>query len=163
VTMPTPGAPDAASNDETAHDTPPERTTGVLRITRSLAIPLDELRWRFTPSGGPGGQHANRASTRAEVVFDVGASRSLGPRQRARLLDRLGATVRAAADDERSQARNRALALERLQRRLEEALRTPRTRIATRVPRAVAAQRVADKRRRGARKRERARPRDDDA
>src|SRR5262245_14014724 len=62
----------------------------VLRVTRSLAIPLDELEWRFSASGGPGGQHANTANTRAEVRFDVARSPSLGPRQRARLLDRLG-------------------------------------------------------------------------
>src|SRR5687767_605849 len=85
-----------------------------LRVTRSCAIDVDELEWRFTTSGGPGGQHANRAQTRAEVRFDVARSPSLGPRQRARLLEKLGPEVRVAADDERSQARNRALALERL-------------------------------------------------
>src|ERR1700680_5196398 len=78
-----------------------------LRVTRSLVIPADELEWRFTTSGGPGGQHANKASTRAEVSFDVAGSRSLGPRQRSRLLERLGPTVRAAAGDERSPTRTR--------------------------------------------------------
>src|SRR5947209_3177719 len=82
--------------------------------TGSCSIPLSELEWRFTPSGGPGGQHANRSNTRVEVRFDVATSPSLGERQRARLLERLGPTVRVVADDERSQARNRALALERL-------------------------------------------------
>ncbi len=61
-----------------------------LRVTRSCAIPMAELEWRFTPSGGPGGQHANKANTRAEVVFDVANSPSLGPRQRDRLLTKLG-------------------------------------------------------------------------
>jgi ribosome-associated protein len=175
VTAPAPAPNDPTPDRDTPQqdgDTSPDATspgatsqsgaTRYLRVTRSLAIPLEELRWRFAPSGGPGGQHANRSSTRAEVIFDVAASRSLGPRQRARLLERLGKTVRVAADDERSQARNRALALERLGRRLEEALRTPRMRIPTAVPPGVAARRVADKRRRGARKRERVRPPDEE-
>jgi ribosome-associated protein len=131
-------------------------------VTRSLLIPFDELRWRFTTSGGPGGQHANRSSTRAEVSFDVAGSPSLGPRQRARLLDQIGTTARAASGDERSQTRNRELALERLCTRLADALRVERRRVPTRVPRAVSARRVADKRRRGSRKRERGRPGEDD-
>src|SRR5689334_21453721 len=99
-----------------------------LQVSATLRIPLDELEWRFTPSGGPGGQHANRSNTRAEVRLDVEASPSLGPRQRARLLERVGPDVRVAADDERSQARNRALAPQRLADRLHAALRveTPR-------------------------------------
>jgi len=100
----------------------------VLRVNRSCTIPLAELRWRFSRSGGPGGQHANTADTRAEVIFDVAASPSLGAGQRQRLLDRLGAEVRVVAADERSQVRNRALALDRLRERLAAALvvRTPR-------------------------------------
>ncbi|MGH9177278.1 MAG: peptide chain release factor-like protein, partial [Acidimicrobiales bacterium] len=85
-----------------------------LRVSGSLRIPLDELEWRFSGAGGPGGQHANTANTRAEVRFDVAGSPSLGPRQRARLLEKLGPVVRVVAADERSQARNRQLALERL-------------------------------------------------
>ena len=92
-------------------------------MSRSCHIPSDELEWRFTPSGGPGGQHANRSHTRVEVRFDVASSPSLGPRQRARLLERLGPVVRVVADDERSQSRNRALALERLTQRLAEGLK----------------------------------------
>ena len=92
-------------------------------MSRSCHIPSDELEWRFTPSGGPGGQHANRSHTRVEVRFDVASSPSLGPRQRARLLERLGPVVRVVADDERSQSRNRALALERLRERLAEGLK----------------------------------------
>jgi ribosome-associated protein len=130
-------------------------------VTRGLAIPLEELQWRFSPSGGPGGQHANKASTRAEVSFDVGASPSLGPRQRARLLARLGPTVRAAAGDERSQARNRVLALERLRRRLADALRVERPRVPTKPSKAARARRLADKRRQATRKRERGRPDDE--
>src|SRR5204862_7613447 len=94
----------------------------LLRVTRSCAIPFDELEWRFSGSGGPGGQHANTANTRVEVRFDVASSPSLGPRQRARLLERLGPLVRVVASDERSQTRNRALALDRLRERLADAL-----------------------------------------
>lgn len=135
---------------------------GSLRVTRGLVIPAEELEWRFTTSGGPGGQHANKASTRAEVSFDVVASNSLGPRQRARLLERLGPTVRAAAGDERSQMRNRELALERLRTRLVEALRVERPRVATAPSASARARRLTDKRRRATRKRERARPTTDD-
>ncbi|MGH9150103.1 MAG: aminoacyl-tRNA hydrolase, partial [Acidimicrobiales bacterium] len=67
---------------------------GELRVSRTCRIPHAELEWRFSASGGPGGQHANTANTRAEVRFDVAASASLGPRQRARLLARLGPVVR---------------------------------------------------------------------
>src|SRR5687768_18415982 len=90
----------------------------VLRVSGSCAIRLEELEWRFSASGGPGGQHANTSNTRAEVRFDVAASPSLGPRQRARLLERLGPEVRATAADSRSQTRNRELALERLRSKL---------------------------------------------
>ena len=81
---------------------------------QGLTIPMSEITWRATTSGGPGGQHANRTLSRVEVQFDVAASASLGPRQRARLLERYGPVVRAAASESRSQARNRQLALERL-------------------------------------------------
>ncbi len=131
-------------------------------MTRSLVIPADELEWRFTTSGGPGGQHANKASTRAEVVFDVVASKSLGPRQRSRLLERLGPTVRAAAGDERSQMRNRELALQRLGTRLADGLRVDRPRLPTSPSASARARRLTDKRRRSARKRDRARPVDDE-
>lgn len=129
---------------------------GTLVVTRNLRIPLEELQWRFTTSGGPGGQHANRSSTRVELRFDVTGSRSLGPRQRSRLLERLGPVVRVTAGEERSQARNRAVALERLAARLAEGLRVERARVPTRPSPAASARRVEDKRRRGARKRERA-------
>src|SRR5688500_10370438 len=93
---------------------------GRLRVSPTLVIPLAELTWRFSRSGGPGGQHANTADTRAEVRFDIAGSPSLGPRQRARLLERLGDEVRVVASDERSQARNRELALRRLADRLAD-------------------------------------------
>jgi ribosome-associated protein len=133
-----------------------------LRVTGSCSIALDELEWRFSASGGPGGQHANTANTRVELVFDVARSRSLGPRQRARIIERLGPVVRVVAAERRSQARNRDAALERLRERLAAALRRERPRVATRPSKAARAARVDDKRRRGEVKRGRARPRHED-
>jgi len=127
----------------------------VLRVSRSLSVPLSELEWRFSRSSGPGGQHANKASTRAEVSFDVAASPSLGPRQRARLLERFGPEVRVAAEDERSQVRNRALALERLSERLAAALKTTTPRVATAPSKSSKRRRIESKRRRGDLKRQR--------
>jgi ribosome-associated protein len=135
---------------------------GFLRVSGSLRIPDRELDWRFSRSGGPGGQHANTADTRAEVRFDVTGSQSLGPRQRARLLERLGPEVRVVAADERSQARNRALARRRLAERLAGALRVERPRTATRPSKAAVARRLDAKRRQAARKADRRRPTRDD-
>ena len=129
-----------------------------LRVTPSCSIGLDELVWRFTGSGGPGGQHANTANTRVEVHFDVAGSTSLGPRQRARLLDRLGPTVRIVVSDTRSQHRNRELALERLRSRLAAALRVERARVPTRTTRGAQEARLRAKRRRAQIKRDRERP-----
>ena len=130
----------------------------VLRISRTCHIPVEELEWRFSASGGPGGQHANTANTRAEVRFDVVRSPSLGPRQRARLLERLGPVVRVVADDERSQARNRDLAVSRLADRLAAALRVQAPRVATAPSRRAREARLDQKRRRSEVKRTRARP-----
>ena len=127
----------------------------VLRVNGSCAIPPGELEWRFSPSGGPGGQHANRSSTRVEVRFDIESSPSLGPRQRDRLIARLGPVVRVVADDERSQVRNRALALERLRERLADALRVERPRRPTKPSRAAGERRLETKRRRSETKRSR--------
>lgn len=124
----------------------------VLRVSSGLTIPMAELRWRFSRSGGPGGQHANTADTRVEVRFDVAGSPSLGPRQRTRLLDRLGPEVRVVAADSRSQARNRDLALERLAVRLAAALRTTAPRRATRPTKAAVERRLEAKRRQADRK-----------
>ena len=120
-----------------------------LRVTPSCRIDRGELEWLTTRSGGPGGQHANTSDTRVEVRFDVTASPSLGPRQRARLLERLGPVVRAAASDSRSQARNRELALDRLRARLAAGLHVERRRRATKPTRTAKAQRLDAKRRRG--------------
>lgn len=129
-----------------------------LRVSGSLSIPLAELSWRFSRSGGPGGQHANTADTRVEVRYDVAGSPSLGPRQRARLLERLGPEVRVVVSDERSQARNRDLALTRLGERLAAALRVTAPRRPTRPTKASVERRLEDKRRRAGRKAGRQRP-----
>lgn len=127
----------------------------VLRVTRGLSVPVEELEWRFTTSGGPGGQHANRSSTRVEVRFDIATSPSLGPRQRARLLERYGPQVRVSAAETRSQARNRVVALDRLRGRLAEGLQARPARLPTRPTPASVARRLEQKRRRSAAKRER--------
>jgi len=139
---------------------PTER--GTLRVTPTCAIRLDELEWRTTGSGGPGGQHANTSDTRVEVRLPIATSTSLAPRQRERLLERLGPVARATASDSRSQARNRELALERLRSRLEAALRVEPPRRATRPTRSAREARLDAKRRQSARKQDRRRPSTDD-
>lgn len=137
-------------------------TGDVLRVSRSLAIPLDEIEVRATTSGGPGGQHANRSQTRIEVRLDLAAATSLGPRQRARLMERLGPVVRAGAGDERSQAQNRRLAFERLAAKLAAALRVDPPRRPTRPTGGSVARRLESKRHQAQRKTQRRRPTDDD-
>ncbi len=129
-----------------------------LRVTRSLVIPLAEVEVRADPSGGPGGQHANRASTRVEVRFSIADSPSLGPRQRVRLLERLGPVAVATARESRSQARNREAALERLAAKLAAALSIDRPRVPTKRSRGAEERRLEAKRRRGETKRSRTRP-----
>jgi ribosome-associated protein len=135
---------------------------GVLHVHRGLDLPLSEVTWRATTSGGPGGQHANRTLSRVEVEFDVHASATLGPRQRTRLLERYGPVVRAAAGESRSQARNRERALERLAARIHDGLRMEPERRATRPTAASQRRRVEDKRRRAETKRRRRSPRTDE-
>jgi ribosome-associated protein len=123
---------------------------------------MSEITWRATTSGGPGGQHANRTLSRVEVQFAVNDSLTLGPRQRARLQERYGPIVRAAASDSRSQARNRQLALERLATRLAEGLRVDPTRRPTKPTKGSQVRRVEAKRRRSETKRQRQAPSDRD-
>ena len=131
---------------------PPER---ILELGHGCRIPLDELAVRTGPSGGPGGQHANRAHTRVSVTFDVAGSPSLPAAARARLLAVLGASVTATVDETRSQARNRDLAVERLHRKLADALRPPTPRRPTRPSRAAKERRLQAKRRQSERKAQR--------
>jgi len=131
-------------------------------VRKGLSIPLSEISWRATTSGGPGGQHANRTLSRVEVQFDVEASTTLGPRQRARLLERFGPIVRTSASESRGQARNRQLALERLATRLSEGLQVQPPRRPTRPSKSSKERRIESKRHRSETKRQRRTPSDDD-
>jgi ribosome-associated protein len=126
-----------------------------LRVSPTCVVRIDELEWRFSASGGPGGQHVNTANTRAEVRFDIAGSTSLGPRQRARLLERFGPEVRVVASDERSQLRNRELALERLRSRLADALRVETPRRPTKPSKGAKERRLDEKRHRSETKKRR--------
>jgi ribosome-associated protein len=105
---------------------------GDLQVPGGPLIPARELRWRYSASGGPGGQHANTSNTRAEVVFDVAASDALSDDERRLVTERLGPIVRVVANDERSQWQNRRLAAERLGDRIADALEIPAERRPTR-------------------------------
>ena len=129
-----------------------------LRIGRHAEVPLSEIELRTSRSSGPGGQHANVTASRVEAVFDVCSSQALSEEQRQRIASRLGPVVRAVAQDTRSQARNRELALERLRGRLESALTVQRPRRATKPTGASRRRRAESKRRRGELKRLRRRP-----
>lgn len=133
-----------------------------LRVTGSVRIPRAELAVRFSPSGGSGGQHANKVATRVELTFDVEASTALTDVQRDRVRSQLGAVVRVVADDERSQRRNRALAEERLVAKLNDALHVRRPRRLTRPTAAGERRRRDSKQRRSAIKRTRRRPAGED-
>ena len=112
-------------------------------------LPLAEVELRFSRSSGPGGQHANTAETRVEALFDVSASAALTDHQKRRVVGRAGPVLRAVAQDERSQWRNRELALERLVEQLRAALKVPRRRVPTEPSRAAKERRLETKRRRG--------------
>jgi ribosome-associated protein len=131
-----------------------------LHVNRELAIPRAEILLRASRSSGPGGQHANVTASRVEASFDVLASASLSASQRARLLARAGPRVVAIAQDERSQTRNRELALTRLSERLAQALSVPKRRRPTRPTTASRERRLQAKRRGAERKRERRPPED---
>ena len=130
----------------------------MLPIRENLSLPLDEIELRTSRSSGPGGQHANVTASRVEAVFDVHASTALSDAQKARVAARLGPRVTAAAQDTRSQLRNRELALERLAQRLAHALEVHRPRTATRPTAASKRRRIEAKKRRGEVKRGRRRP-----
>jgi ribosome-associated protein len=131
-----------------------------IRVTRSVVLPLREIEIRTSRSSGPGGQHAQKSETRVEALFEVEASTSLSPVQKRRVVARAGPVLRAVAQDERSQARNRELAIERLAEQLRLALRVERRRVATTPTAASRERRLEEKRRRAAVKRLRGRPED---
>jgi ribosome-associated protein len=119
-----------------------------IQVTRTVAIPVSEIELRFSRSSGPGGQHAQKTETRVEASFDVQASSALTDAQKARVLGRAGPTIRAVAQDERSQARNRELAVERVVATLRESLKVERRRRPTKPTAAARERRLEQKRRR---------------
>jgi ribosome-associated protein len=131
-----------------------------IRVTRSVSIPLSEIELRFSRSSGPGGQHAQKSETRVEALFDVESSASLTDRQKQRVLRKAGPVLRAIAQDERSQTRNRELAIGRVADALREALHVERPRRPTKPGRAAIERRLEEKRRRSQTKRLRQSPRD---
>lgn len=122
-------------------------------MTRSVVLPLAEVELQFSRSSGPGGQHAQTSETRVVAVFDIAASAALTDAQKRRVVARAGPVLRAVAQDERSRARNRELAIERLVATLREALRVERKRVPTRPSKAVRERRVEEKKRRSQTKR----------
>ncbi|HEY3544422.1 MAG TPA: alternative ribosome rescue aminoacyl-tRNA hydrolase ArfB [Gaiellaceae bacterium] len=120
-----------------------------IRVTRSVVVPRSEIELRTSRSSGPGGQHAQKSETRVEALFDVEASESLTETQKRRVISRTGPVLRAVAQDERSQLRNKELAVERLVATLRDALRVERKRVPTKPTQAAKQRRLDDKRRRG--------------
>ena len=133
-----------------------------LVVTNSVRIPRHEIEMSFSASGGPGGQHANKAATRVELRLDLASSTAFSDAQRARVTDRLGDEIRVVVDDERSQLRNRSLAEERLVARLQSALHVQRGRRPTKPTRGSKERRIKAKKGRSETKRQRRRPRHDD-
>ncbi|HEY5661814.1 MAG TPA: alternative ribosome rescue aminoacyl-tRNA hydrolase ArfB [Gaiellaceae bacterium] len=129
-----------------------------IRVTRSVVLPLGEVRFRTSRSSGPGGQHAQKSETRVEALFDVEASAALSVAQKRRVTGRAGPVLRAIAQDERSQLRNRELAVERLVEQLRSALRVERKRVPTKPTAAAKERRLQGKKRRSETKRLRRTP-----
>jgi ribosome-associated protein len=119
-----------------------------IRVTRSVSLPRSEIDFRYSRSSGPGGQHAQKSDTRVEAIFDVESSLALSETQKRRVVAKAGPVLRAIAQDERSQWRNRELATERLVGQLREALRVPRRRRPTKPTKASVEKRLERKRRR---------------
>lgn len=122
-------------------------------VTRSVALPQGEIEFRYSRSSGPGGQHAQKSETRVEAVFDVERSATLTAAQKRRVVERVGPMLRAVAQDERSQWRNRELAIDRLVAQLREALKVERRRVATKPTHAARERRLEEKRHRSKLKR----------
>ena len=124
-----------------------------IRVTRSVALPPDEIVLRTSRSSGPGGQHANKAETRVEAIFDVELSPSLGELQKRRVIAKVGPIIRAIAQDERSQLRNKELAIERVVDQLRLALHVDPPRVKTRPTKGSVDRRITAKKRRSETKR----------
>jgi ribosome-associated protein len=132
-----------------------------IRVTRSVTLPLAEVEIRVSRSSGPGGQHAQKSSTRVEAILDVEACSALTETQKRRVIGRAGRVLRAVSQDERSQLRNRELAVERLVEKLRAALAVPRRRVPTTPGAAARERRLEAKRRRARKKRLRLPPADE--
>src|SRR4029079_18938327 len=141
------GWPETCRTPSTSSRIAPMDVSSV-RVTRSVVLPLAEVELQASRSSGPGGQHAQKSETRIVAVFDVEASNALTPAQKRRVIARAGPVLRAVAQDERSQARNRELAVERLVAALREALRVERKRRPTKPTAASRERRLEQKRRR---------------
>ena len=124
-----------------------------IQVNTSLTIPDAELQLKFTPSGGPGGQHANKSNTRVDLSWDISSSESVTESQRAKLVERFGEVVRVVVEDERSQLRNRALAEERRGARVATALTPVRKRRATKPTKGSKRRRLDSKKRTSEKKR----------
>jgi ribosome-associated protein len=120
-----------------------------IRVTRSVVVPRSEIELRTSRSSGPGGQHAQKSETRVEALFDVEASSALSEAQKQRVIAKAGPVLRAIAQDERSQLRNKELATDRVIESLREALRVPRRRVPTKPSAASRERRLEQKKRRG--------------
>jgi ribosome-associated protein len=131
-----------------------------IRVTRTVVVPPGEIQLRTSRSSGPGGQHAQKSETRVEAIFDVEASSALSPAQKKRVVAKAGPVLRAIAQDERSQLRNKDLAVERVVEALREALRVPRHRVPTKPSKAAKERRLEGKKRRSETKKLRRAPGD---
>jgi ribosome-associated protein len=131
-----------------------------IRVTRSVVLPVREIELRTSRSSGPGGQHAQKSETRVEALFDVESSSALTETQKRRVVAKAGPVLRAVAQDERSQLRNKELATERLVAALRQALYVPRKRQPTAPSKAAKQRRLEDKKRRSQVKRLRKPPPD---
>jgi ribosome-associated protein len=131
-----------------------------IRVTRTVVVPPGEIQLRTSRSSGPGGQHAQKSETRVESIFDVEASSALSPAQKKRVVAKAGPVLRAIAQDERSQLRNKDLAVERVVEALREALRVPRHRVPTKPSKAAKERRLEGKKRRSETKKLRRAPGD---
>jgi ribosome-associated protein len=146
------GSPETCRTPSTSRRIAAMDNSESIRVTRTVALPPGEILLRTSRSSGPGGQHAQKSETRVEAIFDVEASSALSDAQKKRVLAKAGPVLRAVAQDERSQLRNKELATERLVDALREALRVPRQRVPTKPSRAAKERRLESKKRRSATK-----------
>ena len=129
-----------------------------VRISNRIVVPEQELTWRYGPSGGPGGQHANTSNTRVELVWEIEGTTAVKAEEQQRLLEQLGPRVRIVVDDTRSQSRNRDLAIDRLEAQVREGLVVKRSRRKTKPKRGAIERRLKAKKQQSDRKASRRTP-----